>query len=311
VRLVSRPRIRLGTRGSPLARKQAEMTAAALKRAWPELADSEAIEVVIIRTTGDRVIDRPLAEVGGKGLFCKEIETALLEERIDVAVHSIKDLPTWLPDGLMLAAVLEREDPRDVLIATEATSIETLPHEARVGSASLRRKGQLLAARPDLKVGLLRGNVQTRLDKIRAGELDATMLALAGLRRLGIDPIPGTVLDAETFVPAVGQGAVGLEVRAADGATRELVMAIDHAPTRICVEAERAMLDALDGSCHTPVGGHARIRHDELVLKALLAEVDGSHILQTERVGKTDDRFELGRDAGLELRSRARPGFFD
>lgn len=304
-------RIRLGTRGSPLALKQAEMTAAALRSAWPDLAENGAIETVIIRTTGDHVIDRPLAEVGGKGLFCKEIESALLERRIDVAVHSIKDLPTWLPDGLVLASVLEREDPRDVLIAGEIGAIAALPAGARVGSASLRRRGQLLAARPDLRIELLRGNVQTRLDKIRTGAFDATMLALAGLRRLGFDPVPGTILDVDEFVPAVGQGAVGLETRQDDVETLAWVRAIDHEPSRICIAAERAMLDALDGSCHTPVGGHARLEGGKLHLKALLAEVDGSLILQTERVGSVDDALGLGKDAGLELRARARPGFFD
>jgi hydroxymethylbilane synthase len=265
----------------------------------------------VIRTTGDRIVDRPLADLGGKGLFCKEIEAALLDDEIDVAVHSIKDLPTWLPDGLVLAAVMEREDPRDVLIAREGVSIETLPHGARVGSASLRRQGQLLALRPDLRIEMLRGNVQTRLDRVASGAIDATMLALAGLKRLGIDPVPGTPLEVDGFVPAVGQGAVGLEARAADDRTLERLAALNHGETEVCVRAERAMLDALDGSCQTPIGGYARLDDGQLHLRGLLAETDGRHMLTTERLGRIEDGVALGRDAGLELRSKARPGFFD
>lgn len=304
-------RIRLGTRGSPLARRQVELTIAALTRAHPDLAEEGAIETVVIRTTGDRIVDRPLADLGGKGLFCKEIEAALLDDEIDVAVHSVKDLPTWLPDGLVLAAVLEREDPRDVLITREASSIESLPRGARVGSASLRRQGQLLALRPDLQIEMLRGNVQTRLDRVASGAIDATMLALAGLKRLGIDPVPGTPLGVDAFVPAVGQGAVGLEARAADDRTLERLAALNHGDTEACVRAERAMLDALDGSCQTPIGGHARLQDGRLHLRGLLAETDGRHILTAERLGSIDDGVALGRDAGLELRSQARPGFFD
>ena len=308
---MKRSKLRLGTRGSPLARRQVDLTIAALTTAHPELAEPGTIETVVIRTTGDRIVDRPLAELGGKGLFCKEIEAALLDDEIDVAVHSVKDLPTWLPDGLVLAAVLEREDPRDVLIAREGVTIETLPAGARVGSASLRRQGQLLALRPDLQLEMLRGNVQTRLDRVASGAIDATMLALAGLKRLGFDPVPGIPLDVASFVPAVGQGAVGLEARASDHWTLDLLAAINHRETDVCVRAERAMLDALDGSCQTPIGGHAWLDGGQLHLRGLLAEADGRHILIADRKGRIDDGVALGRDAGLELRSQARPGFFD
>jgi hydroxymethylbilane synthase len=302
------PRLRLGTRGSPLARAQALLACRALAAADAGLA---ALDVVVIRTTGDRVTDRPLAELGGKGLFCKELETALLERRIDLAVHSIKDLPTWLPDGLMLAAVLPREDPRDVLIARSGATLDALPPGAVIGSASLRRQAQLLARRPDLRVVNLRGNVGTRLDKLEAGEVDATLLALAGLRRLALMPAGAVILPPEIMLPAVGQGAIGLECRADDSATRRLLAAVDDPASSACVGAERALLAALDGSCHTPIGGFAEIANGTLRLRALIARADGSRCLRAERSGGLGEGVALGRDAGLELRARAGPGFFD
>ena len=202
-------RLRIGTRGSPLARAQTALAVGALGRAHPDLAEPGALEVVAIRTTGDRVTDRPLAELGGKGLFCKELEAALLERRIDLAVHSIKDLPTWLPEGLVIGAVLARADPRDVLISRNGAGLDRLPPAAVVGTASLRRQAQLLARRPDLRVVNFRGNVETRLRKLAAGAVDATLLALAGLERLGIEPPGATVLAPEVMLPAVGQGAIG------------------------------------------------------------------------------------------------------
>jgi len=303
--------LRLGTRGSPLARHQAGLAAAALAGVQPELAAPGALETVVVRTTGDRVRDRPLAELGGKGLFCKELEAALLERRIDLAVHSLKDLPTRLPDGLVLAAVLEREDPRDVLIAREAASIAALPEGALVGSTSPRRRAQLLARRPDLRITLLRGCVQTRLDKVAAGELDATLLALAGLRRLGLAHAARGVLDPEELLPAVGQGAIGLECRARDAALRDLLAGVDHAASSGCVHAERAMLDALGGSCHTPIAGLATLADGGLRLRGLIARPDGSVCLTAARAGPPAEGPALGRDAGLELRARAGPRFFD
>ena len=307
---MSAPRLRIGTRGSSLARAQTDLVCRALAAAHPELGAPDALEVVTIRTTGDRVTDRPLAELGGKGLFCKELEAALLERRIDLAVHSIKDLPTWLPAGLVLGAVLEREDPRDVLLARPPASIAALPEAALIGTASVRRKAQLLAKRPDLRVVNFRGNVDTRLRKLAAGEVDATLLALAGLRRLGIDHA-GVVLGPEEMLPAVGQGAIGIECRADDHASLALLAAIDHAASSACVRAERALLAALDGSCHTPIAGYAAMSDEGLRLRALIARPDGSACLRTRRTGAPADAEALGREAGEELRKRAGAGFFD
>jgi hydroxymethylbilane synthase len=306
---VSAPRLRIGTRGSRLALAQTELVRRALGRADPALAAADALEVVVIRTTGDTVTDRPLAELGGKGLFCKEIEAALLARRIDLAVHSIKDLPTWLEGGLAIGAVLEREDARDVLIARTPATIAGLPHAAVVGTSSVRRKAQLLAQRPDLRVVNFRGNVDTRLRKLAAGEVDATLLAQAGLRRLGIEDA-GTVLAPEEMLPAVGQGAIGVECRADDGASLALLAAIDHPASAACVRAERGLLAALDGSCHTPIAGHAEIGAGRLQLRALIARPDGSECLRTQRMGARADAERLGRDAGAELRARGGPGFF-
>jgi hydroxymethylbilane synthase len=303
-------RLRIGTRGSRLALAQTELVRRALAAAHPELAAPGALEVVPIRTTGDRVTDRPLAELGGKGLFCKEIEAALLARRIDLAVHSIKDLPTWLPDGLIVGAVLEREDPRDVLIARPAATIAELPEAAVIGTSSMRRKAQLLARRPDLRVVDFRGNVDSRLRKLAAGEVDATLLALAGLRRLGIEDAGIVALSMEEMLPAVGQGAVGVESRADDAVVLALLAAIDHPSSSACVRAERALLAALDGSCHTPIAGRAEIAAGRLHLRALVARTDGSECLRTERTGLPDDAERLGEDAGAELRARAGPAFF-
>jgi hydroxymethylbilane synthase len=303
------PRLRLGTRGSRLARAQTDLVCRALAAADAELAAPGALEVVVVRTTGDRVTNRPLAELGGKGLFCKELEAALLEGRIDLAVHSVKDLPTWLPDGLMIGAMLEREDFRDVLLAHEAASLAALPQGAVVGTASLRRQAQLLARRPDLRVVGFRGNVESRLKKLAAGEVDATLLALAGLRRLDLDL--GTPLSPEEMLPAVGQGAIGIEYRIDDEIARALLAAIDHTPTSACVRAERALLAALDGSCHTPIAGLAELSEGGLRLRALVARPDGSLCLTTERRGDPAEGEALGRDAGEELRRRAGPELFE
>ena len=307
---MSAPQLRIGTRGSRLARAQTDLVCRALATAHPELAAPGALDVVVIHTTGDRVTDRPLAELGGKGLFCKEIEAALLERRIDVAVHSVKDLPTWLQDGLVLGAVLEREDPRDVLIARPPATIAELPRRAVIGTASVRRKAQLLAHRPDLRVVNFRGNVDTRLRKLAAGEVDATLLALAGLRRLGIEDA-GIVLSAEEMLPAVGQGALGVECRADDAGSLALLAALDHPESAACVRAERALLAALDGSCHTPIAGHAEIAAGRLHLRALIARPDGSECLRAARSGAAEAGEALGQEVGLELRARAGPGFFD
>jgi hydroxymethylbilane synthase len=301
--------VRIGTRGSPLALAQTEQVRARLIAASPALAEAGALAVVVIRTTGDKVVDRPLAEIGGKGLFSKEIDEAMLGRRIDLAVHSVKDLPTWLPDGISLAAVLPREDPRDVLISA-VRCLADLPPGALVGTASLRRQAQLLAQRPDLRVVPLRGNVHTRLRKVEEGEVTATLLARAGLRRLGLEDA-GTVLDEAEMLPAAGQGAVGVTCRDDDAALRALLASIDARPAAIEVTTERAMLAALDGSCRTPIGGLARADPAGRVwLRGLVARPDGSTVLAGERHGNVADAVQLGDDLGRELRDRAGPDFF-
>ena len=302
------PLLRLGTRGSKLALTQTGLVRAALAAAVAELAAPDAIEIVAIRTTGDAIQDRPLADAGGKGLFVKEIEEALLTNRIDAAVHSMKDMPVVQPAGLEIVAFLPREDARDVLIAGETKRIADLKRGAVVGTAALRRKAQLLHLRPDLSIVNLRGNVDTRLAKREAGVVEATLLALAGLKRLGMAHV-GTPVPEEEILPAVGQGAVCIECRADDARTRAWLAAIDHKPTAVCVAAEHAMLAVLDGSCRTPIAGHAVLSGDSLRLRGLIVKPDGSELLATERQGTAADAQAMGRDAGLELKRRGWPGF--
>ncbi|HVM82961.1 MAG TPA: hydroxymethylbilane synthase [Candidatus Binatia bacterium] len=302
--------LRIGTRGSPLALTQAEMVKAALVAAHPGLA-AESLEIVPIRTTGDKVQDRTLATIGGKGLFTKEIEEALIDGRVDLAVHSMKDMPTFLPDGLTIAAMLEREDPRDALISPVANSIVTLPRGAVVGTASLRRQAQLLMLRPDLKVQPLRGNVGTRLEKLARGEAAATLLALAGLKRLGRAEAATAILSTDEMLPAVAQGAIGVEIRANDARVRPLVEALDHAPTSIAVAAERACLAELDGSCRTPIAAYAEISGTALRLRGLIALPDGTESHRAEDRGRAtrDDAAALGRALGQKLKALAGPHF--
>src|SRR5947207_4028064 len=224
----------------------------------------DAIEIVTIRTSGDRIQDRPLSEAGGKGLFTKEIEEALLERAIDLAVHSAKDMPTVLPDGLMLAACLPREDVRDAALSRQSASLRDLPNGAVVGTASLRRQAMVKRLRRDISTVVLRGNVETRLRKLDAGEVDATLLALAGLKRLGLADQATALLDADEFLPAVGQGAVTIEARSGDTRTRDLLAQIDHADTSVALACERAFLSVLDGSCRTPIAGHAVLKAEQL-----------------------------------------------
>jgi hydroxymethylbilane synthase len=302
--------LRIGTRGSPLALAQAELTKAALLAAHADLK-AESVEIVPIRTTGDKVQDRTLSEIGGKGLFTKEIEEALFDGRIDLAVHSMKDMPTFLPPGLIIAAMLEREDPRDVLISPVADSIESLPKGAIVGTASLRRQAQVLALRPDLKVQPLRGNVGTRLDKLARGEAAATLLALAGLKRLGRVEAATAILSTDQFLPAVAQGAIGVEIRAGDARIMALVAPIDHAPTTIAVTAERALLAVLDGSCRTPIAAHAEIFGTALRLRGLVALPDGTESHRAEDTGNAtlEGAAALGRVVGERLKALAGPNF--
>ena len=302
--------VRVGTRGSRLALAQAKEVCARLAAAHEALAAPGALETVIIKTTGDRIQDRPLADIGGKGLFTKEIEEALLGGHIDLAVHSMKDMETWLPDGLSIAAILPREDPRDVLLSPKAAAIADLPPGAVVGTASLRRQAQLLHARPDIKVVPFRGNVQTRMKKLEAGAVDATILALAGLRRLGLDGHENAAIAVSDMLPAVAQGAIGIECRAGDEATRALLAPLDDPATADCVRAERALLAALDGSCRTPIAGLATSGGGGLSLDALIATPDGGTVYRAGRQGGAADAADIGRDLGEELRARAGPGFF-
>ena len=300
--------LRIGTRGSPLALAQAAMVRARLAAAHG--LDPAAIETRIIKTSGDRIQDRSLADAGGKGLFTKEIEEALLADEIDLAVHSAKDLPTLLPDGLMLAACLEREDARDVFISRKAKTLADLPKGARLGTASPRRQAQVLRLRPDLKVEILRGNVETRLRKLDEGVVDATMLALAGLKRLGLQDAATAILEADDFLPAIGQGAIAIETRQDDARTLGLLAAIGHRDTLTALICERAFLAVLDGSCRTPIAGHATIAGTRLHFRGMIIRPDGSEAFETSRDGNADDAEAIGGDAGRELRGRGGADFF-
>ncbi len=301
--------LRLGTRGSPLALAQAHEVKRRLAEAHSDLAAEGAVEIVVIKTTGDKIQDRALSEIGGKGLFTKEIEEGLLEGSIDAAVHSMKDVPTWLPEGLEISTILPREDPRDAFFSSHGGSLGDLPQGAVVGSASLRRQAQVLLARPDLKVVTLRGNVQTRLRKLAEGEVDATLLAVAGLRRLGEAERITAILEPEEMLPAVAQGAVGLEVRSDDSVTRGYLSAIDDAASVVRVTAERACLEVLDGSCRTPIAALAELdaQPGDLKLRALVAMPDGSRVWRGERTGSAGDAAVLGKDLGEELRAEMGP----
>jgi hydroxymethylbilane synthase len=305
-------RLRIGTRGSPLALAQAHEVRDRLAARFDELASDGAVEIVVIKTTGDRIQDRTLADAGGKGLFTKEIEEALLDGRIDAAVHSMKDVPTWLPNGLGITAVLPREDPRDAVFSARGGGLGDLPAGAVVGTASLRRQAQVLLARPDLKVAPLRGNVQTRLRKLAEGEVDATLLALAGLRRLGEAARASAVLSPEEMLPAVAQGAIGVETRLDDARTCDWMRGIDDPASALRVTAERACLEVLDGSCRTPIAGLAEISESgaEMSLRALVCLPDGTEAHRATRQGAPDDAARLGREAGEELRAAAGPAFF-
>lgn len=301
--------LRIGTRGSPMALYQAGFVRDRLRALDPELAADCAVELVIIRTTGDRVQNRLLAEIGGKGLFTKEIEEALLENRIDLAVHSLKDMETVLPDGLVIGCVLPRDDPRDALVTQTGTTLRDLPRGARIGSASLRRTAQLLRERSDLEILPIRGNVDTRLGKLAAGEVDALVLALCGLERLGRASAVTEVLSAERMLPAVGQGALAIECRSADTDVLQMIAPLNDAQSNACVTAERAMLAALDGSCRTPIGGLATIAGDRLALDALLLAPDGSAERRGRSEGAVADAAIIGNEVGERLRLGAGPEF--
>ena len=303
--------LKIGTRGSPLALAQAKEVSQRLAAAHGELAGAGAIETHVIKTSGDKFTDRPLADIGGKGLFTKEIEEALIGGAIDIAVHSMKDVPTWLPDGLQIACILPREDARDALIGDGLTGLAALHRGGRVGTASLRRRAQLLHLRPDLEIAMLRGNVATRLRKVAGGEFDATLLAVAGLKRLGCAEHIAAAIPPEEMLPAVAQGAIGIECRADDGRGRDYLGALNDGESALCVAAERAFLAVLDGSCRTPIAALAEMRAGgRLYLRALIARPDGTVIHRAEREGAAADGSAMGEDAGAELRATGGAGFF-
>jgi hydroxymethylbilane synthase len=300
--------LRIGTRGSPLALAQAYETRTLLMAAHklPE----EAFTIEVISVTGDRIQDRPLSEAGGKGLFTKEIEEALLAGLIDIAVHSSKDMPTALPSGLELSAFLPREDPRDAFVGRAAPRIADMPRGATIGSSSLRRQALIRRMRPDLRVETFRGNVQTRLRKMHQGIADGTLLALSGLKRLALEHVATDLLPLDQFPPAPGQGAICLESRVGDRRVQALLAPIHHGPTGDALACERAFLAALDGSCRTPIAGHAVIDRGLLSFSGVILTPDGSRCHEIKTDGPASDAAAIGREAGKEIRSRAGAAFF-
>ncbi|NLO81131.1 MAG: hydroxymethylbilane synthase [Xanthomonadaceae bacterium] len=292
--------IRIATRKSPLAMWQAEHVAAELKRHHSGLQ----VEIVGMSTKGDRILDTPLAKIGGKGLFLKELEEGLLDGRADIAVHSMKDVPPDLPPGLLLAVIMEREDPCDAFVSNRYPSIDALPPGAHVGTASLRRQCQLLARRPDLRVGVLRGNVNTRLAKLDAGEYDAIILAASGLKRLGLQERIRGIISPEESLPAVGQGALGIECREGDQRVLDLIRPLQHWPSQIRVQAERAFSGRLQGSCQVPLGAYAVLEEGELYLRGMVGTPDGKTIIRGEIRGAPEQAQALGIKLGDELLAR-------
>ncbi|ESW80302.1 MULTISPECIES: hydroxymethylbilane synthase [unclassified Mesorhizobium] len=301
--------LKIGTRGSPLALAQAHETQARLMAAHGMPA--EAFEVVIISTSGDRIQDRPLSEAGGKGLFTKEIEEALLAGTIDIAVHSSKDMPTVLPDGLELSAFLPREDARDAFIGKAVKRIVDLPQGAKVGSSSLRRQALIRRMRPDLDVVMFRGNVQTRLRKLEEGVAEGTILAFAGLKRLGLGQVVTDLMPVDAFPPAPGQGAIGIETRIGDSEVEKMLVAIHDVPTGQALACERAFLAALDGSCRTPIAGYATISGGRLVFAGLIISPDGTQSHEVKAEGLALDAADIGTDAARMVRVKAGETFFD
>jgi hydroxymethylbilane synthase len=298
--------LKIGTRGSPLALAQAHETRRLLARVHQ--CPEERFAIVVIRTTGDLIQDRALAQAGGKGLFTKEIDAAMLKGEIDAAVHSSKDLPTVLSVGIAIAGYLPREDARDALISSRAASIEGLPRGGALGTASLRREAQVKRLRPDLNVKLLRGNVETRLAKAESGAIDATLLAYAGLKRLKLAHRASALLDIDAFLPAVGQGAIALTAREGDARTLALLAPIFDAATASALDAERAFLAVLDGSCRTPIAGHARIAGDALDFRGMVLRVDGSEAFEVRAQGGVGEARRIGAQAGQDLLARLPPG---
>ncbi|RUM57682.1 MAG: hydroxymethylbilane synthase [Persephonella sp.] len=289
-------KVRIGTRKSKLALWQTEFIAKKIKEFFPEVE----IEIVKITTKGDKILDVPLAKIGGKGLFVKEIEEALLNNEIDLAVHSLKDVPTYFPDGLGLGAITEREDPRDCLASIKYNTLEELPNGATVGTSSLRRKSQLLKLRPDLKIKDLRGNVDTRLKKLQNGEYDAIVLAYAGLKRLGLDDKATYIFSPYQFIPAVAQGFLGIEIRLDDKKTAEIVNKLNHYESYLRAEAERAFLKRLEGGCQVPLGCYSEISGDSITLTGFISDLSGKRFLKETLKGK---KWEY-KDLGVKLAER-------
>lgn len=294
------PTLTIATRGSQLALAQARWVAGRLAALHPGLT----VELEIIKTTGDKILDVPLAQVGGKGLFVKEIEDALLAGRAGLAVHSMKDVPSDLPQDLILAAVSEREDVRDVLVSRRGGGLETLPQGGRVGTSSLRRQAQLLALRPDLVMVPVRGNVETRLKKLESENLDAVVLAAAGLNRLGLKDVPAHPLEPATMLPAVGQGALGLECRAHDQWVRGLIAPLDHPPTAAAVAAERGFLARLEGGCQVPIAGHAVLDNGIVTLRGLVASLDGRRVVRGQGLAPPHEARAMGQAVAEEILER-------
>ena len=299
--------LKIGSRASPLALWQAEEVRTALVANQPDLQ----VDIIEISTTGDRIQDRTLAAIGGKGLFTKEIEQALLDGAVDICVHSAKDMLTEFPSGLMLGPILQREDTRDGFISHSGQKLSEMPSGAVIGTASLRRQSQILALRPDLEVITFRGTVQTRLRKLDEGQADATLLAVAGLKRLDCMDVLTQIFDPETILPAVGQGAIALELRVDDERSMRAVEPLNDVKSATEVAMERAFLAVLDGSCRTPIAGiaNANIDADRIKFRGLIAKADGSVVHSTIREGTINDAIDMGKDAGLELKTEAGPNF--
>jgi hydroxymethylbilane synthase len=289
--------LRIGTRASKLALAQSRWVRGEIIARHPNVR----VDLIEIKTTGDKIQDAPLSRIGGKGLFVKEIEDALLRGDVDLAVHSVKDVPARLPDGLMLSAFPEREDPRDALISRNDLPLDDLPKGARVGTSSLRRGAQLLRRRPDLTLVPLRGNVDTRLSKLNSADLEAIVLAAAGLKRLGLEGRISQIIPADCLLPAIGQGALGLEVRRNDGTILEVLDFMDHEPTRIAVRAERAFLAELEGGCQVPIAGLARTAGDRVLIEGLVSEPDGSHWVSDTLSGSGRRADDIGRELARKL----------
>jgi len=305
--------LRIGTRGSPLAMAQAFETRKRLQEQFSELCEDGAIEICVMKTQGDMILDKSLMELGGKGLFTKELDTALLANEVDICVHSMKDVPTWLPEGTILPCNLPREDTNDAFICRnkDLKRIEDLPDGSVIGTASLRRQAQIMAKNPTLKCVNFRGNVQTRLRKLDDGVVDATMLAIAGLKRMDMDGCATSVLEWEEMLPAVAQGAIGIQCRSDDERSLKYISALNHEETKVCVDCERAFLEALDGNCKTPIAGQARVVDGKIQFRGLIAMPDGSQKFEIESEGEIADAKKIGREAGESLKAQAGEKFFE